>query len=359
MTEQRAAYTLGDPRTETETCWDVFQDGTLVGEICLDENGVYEVEMLGEGQYASLDAALSALADCCDDMADMDPPAGSPDPGGLAEGDQSMMPRSTSPATIKRSVPTDNVVRAMFMEPVELRADAQGDGNTMVGHFAVFNRWTKIDSFFEGTFMERVAPGAFADEFASRGDQIRVLYDHGADPTIGNKPLGVAEVLREDKTGAYAEVRLFDAGYVNDLKPAIRAGQLGQSFRFQVLGEEWNTPNKATRDNPNRLEERTITKVRLYEFGPVTFPAYADATVGLRSRTDEFWDRLIDDPAFVARFTERVGAKVATKVIQGLPADGRNRKTTKTPADGGVQVPTNDEIRKWVASRLYTPQGAS
>jgi HK97 family phage prohead protease len=347
-TIDRAAFTLGDPRTETETCWDVFADGQLVGEICLDENGVYEVEMTGDAQFSSLDAALQALADCCeveDDGSD------------VSEGDSSMMPRSATPKAVTRSVPTDNIVRAMFMEPVELRTAADGAGNTMVGHFSVFDRWTKIDSFFEGRFMERVALGAFADEFATRSDQIRVLYDHGADPTIGNKPLGVPKVLREEAAGAWCEVELFDTGYVNELKPAMRAGQLGQSFRFQVLAEEWATPTKPTRDNPEMLDERTITKVRLYEFGPVTFPAYPDATVGLRSRTDEFWDRLIDDPAFVARFTERVGAKVATKIISAVPTDGRRRNTTKTGADGDVKVPTHAEALRWAAAHLYAPKG--
>jgi phage head maturation protease len=32
---------------------------------------------------------------------------------------------------------------------------------TVSGHFAVFNRWTEIDSLFEGQFMERFAPGSF------------------------------------------------------------------------------------------------------------------------------------------------------------------------------------------------------
>lgn len=351
MMESRAAYTLGDPRTETETCWDVFADGQKVGEICQGADGTFEIEMPDEEPvFGSLDAALQACAACCDEMDD-----GSEDD--VSEGDSSMMPRSAVVTkVVERKVPpVDNIVRAMWSEPIELRADAGGDGNTMVGHFAVFNRWTKIDSFFEGTFMERIAPGAFGDTFAARSNQIRVLYDHGADPSIGNKPLGVAKVMREDKVGAYAEVEMFDVAYAQDLKPAIRAGQLGQSFRFRVTGEEWNTPGKATRDNPMRLEERTITKVDLYEFGPVTFPAYEAANVGLRSRTDEFWDRLLDDPAFVARFTERVGAKVAERAISALPTDGRKaRSTPKTPADGGVEVPSHAEVLRWVAAHLYT-----
>ncbi len=36
--------------------------------------------------------------------------------------------------------------------------------------------------------------------------------------------------------------------------------------------------------NPDALPERTITDVQLFEFGPVTWPAYAGATAGLRAR---------------------------------------------------------------------------
>jgi len=35
--------------------------------------------------------------------------------------------------------------------------------------------------------------------------------------------------------------------------------------------------------NPDALPERTIHEVELFEFGPVTFPAYAGATAGVRS----------------------------------------------------------------------------
>lgn len=239
--------------------------------------------------------------------------------------------------------PTDNLLRAMYVpEAALLRSSDQGDGNTLHGHFAVFNQWTEINSVFEGRFLERVAPGAFAQTFASRGDNIRVLYDHGHDPSIGNKPLGTPRVMAEDKRGAYYEVDLFDTEYVRELKPALAAGQLGASFRFKVTGEEWSTPQRATKSNPERLDERTITGIELYEFGPVTFPAYDTATAGLRSRTDEFFDMLAD-PMFVARFTERVGIDVAERVIASLSAaDGPEQRTQTDPAaaDGPAEKVT-------------------
>lgn len=250
--------------------------------------------------------------------------------------------------------PTDNLVRALHVsEAARLRNE--DDGNTLVGHFAVFNQWTEINSMFEGRFLERVAPGAFAETFAQRGDSIRVLYDHGHDPSIGNKPLGVPTTLTEDKRGAYYEVDLFDTEYVRELKPAIEAGQLGASFRFRVTAEQWATPARSTKSNPDRLDERTITGIELYEFGPVTFPAYDQATAGLRSRTDEFHD-MLTDPMFVARFTERVGIEVAERVIATLPAaDGpeqRNQPTEPAAADGPVEKVTTPPQGRLVVAAL-------
>ena len=67
---------------------------------------------------------------------------------------------------------------------------------------------------------------------------------------------------------------------------------------------------------------RTITDVDLYEFGPVTFGAYAEATSGLRSGTDE-WMRSLQDPLFVARLTERLGANVVSKILTNGAPDGQ------------------------------------
>ena len=211
--------------------------------------------------------------------------------------------------------PVQNLVR-MNLAPVELRAaDDESDGNTLYGHFAVFNRWTEINSWYEGRFLERVSPKAFKRTFKDRASAIRVLYDHGHDPSIGNKPIGTPNVLRTDETGAYYEVSLFDAQYAQELKPAIRAGQMGASFRFSIVKESVVKPKAPAEHNPEMLPERTIEDVDLFEFGPVTFGAYAEATAGMRSTTDEFLERLLADPKFLARFMDRVGPKHAAEVI--------------------------------------------
>ena len=226
------------------------------------------------------------------------------------------------------SRPHDNLIRSRYgADTVEMPAE----GRTLHGHFSVFDSWTEINSRYEGRFMERVAPGAFAEAFAnSRG--IRVLYDHGADPSIGNKPIAAPTVMREDDMGAYYEAEMLDANYANELIPALRSGQLGASFRFIVKDDEVVHPRRATDHNPEALPERTIRNVGLYEFGPVTFGAYPDATSGVRSGTDAFYERLLTDPMFMARFTERVGLANVELLIAAAP--DAVRVANVNPKDG-------------------------
>jgi HK97 family phage prohead protease len=189
----------------------------------------------------------------------------------------------------------DSLIRGVY--PVELRAAGESDAPpTLFGHFAVFNRWTKIDSLWEGEFMESIAPGAFAKTIKENGANVRVLFNHGQDSSMGNQVLGSIAELREDYEGAYYEVPLYD-GIPELLMSGLRDGQYGASFRFSVMKEAMEQKPKRTDWNPDGIPQRTIQEVDLREFGPVTWPAYPDATAAVRSLTDEFIvRRLVGDP---------------------------------------------------------------
>jgi HK97 family phage prohead protease len=171
------------------------------------------------------------------------------------------------------------------------RAGGGAGAPLLYGYFARFNEWTEIDSTFEGHFLERVAPGAFARSLAHDRERLRVLFQHGRDPQIGDKPLGIPTLLREDERGAAYEVPLLDTSYVADLIPGLRAGAYGSSFRFKVLREDLNEKPERSSYNPNALPERTIREAKVMEFGPVTFPAYEGAIAGVRSLTDWYLGR--------------------------------------------------------------------
>lgn len=186
--------------------------------------------------------------------------------------------------------PRDDLFRARAAAP-ELRSDDLGEDDgigLMTGYFAVFDQWTEINSHWEGRFMERFASGAFTQTIKQGRDAMRVLYDHGYDPQIGNKVLGPIRDLAADATGCAYGVPLYDTSYNRDLLPGLKDGAYGASFRFRVMKETWEDHPKASDHNPDRLPERTVLEAWVPEFGPVTFPAYAGASAGVRSLTDRY-----------------------------------------------------------------------
>jgi len=245
--------------------------------------------------------------------------------------------------------PRDNLVRSV-MPGVELREASEDHRPTLTGHFAVFNQWTKIDSAFEGTFMERLAPGSFAQSIQSKRDQIRVLFQHGQDPQIGNKPLGPIAELAEDKVGAYYEVPLLDTSYNRDIEPGLRAGLYGASFRFSVMKEEFKRNAPKSPYNPDGLPERTIQEVDLMEFGPVTFPAYAGASAGVRSDTDDYIRRLL-----VPEFDE---IREALKALGQQALSGAGAGATHSDEESSViaaappRFRTQQEYLSWLTQSI-------
>lgn len=221
-----------------------------------------------------------------------------------------------------------DIVRGLS-RPVLSRADGDEAMPTMVVRFSPFGTWYEIDSWWEGRFLERTERGSFAKTMAENRANIKVLYDHGYDFQIGNKVLGPIDELVEDPDSARGDVPLLDTSYNRDLLPGLEAGLYGSSFRFRVIRDEWNDEPGIADHNPEGIPERTIKEVRLFEFGPVTFPANPDATAGLRSLTDDYYARMSQ------RNPERV-AELRSRVARTRPTDD-----VDTSADRAATNPTD------------------
>ena len=162
------------------------------------------------------------------------------------------------------------------------RAEARDDGFTLEGYAAVFNSDTTIDSW-EGQFVERIAPGAFAKTISERTPVMQ--FDHGHHPFIGSIPIAAIQTLREDSRGLFVRARMLDNDLVKPVRDAIAAGAIrGMSFRFGVVKDDW--------DHSGDMPVRTLMEVRLHELGPVVHPAYEDTTVGVRSKLAESFDEI-------------------------------------------------------------------
>lgn len=227
------------------------------------------------------------------------------------------------------------VVRAAPASTVRAQRAAGDTPALMEVRFSNFGNWYEIDSFWEGTFLERVEKGAFAKTIVEARDQIKVLFNHGYDPSIGDKVLGPIDDLREDDDAAVGEVPLFDTSYNRDLLPGLEAGVYGSSMRFRVIKDEWNDAPDPSETNPKGIPERTIKEVKLYEFGPVTFPANPESTSGMRSMTDQYYERLrARDPHRVAELEER--ARASRTPIREQPPTGTGH------GEGAAEKPTGE-----------------
>lgn len=152
-------------------------------------------------------------------------------------------------------------------ERVGLRAMA--DGGKIAGHAAVFNVWADIG----GMFREQVAPGAFAETI--RRDDVRALFNHSPDYVLGRNIRGTLR-LSEDDTGLLSEIDPPEAGWAQDLLVVMRRGDVDQaSFGFMVVDQ-----STEVREN---VVHRTLQRVQLFDVSVVTFPAYPQSAMAVRS----------------------------------------------------------------------------
>lgn len=197
------------------------------------------------------------------------------------------------PKPIQPIQPCVRDVEFRAIDPVD---GAVNDGYTLEGHAAVFDTPTRIDSW-EGTFDERISPGAFTKTLSERKPILQ--YDHGHDSRVGSTPIGAFQDLREDSEGLYLKARLFKNDLVEPVRQALEAGALtGASFRFKVVRDVWtDKDNKpvASQDLARLLYspgdrgplQRTLKEVQLLECGPVAFGAYPSAALSVRSDDDK------------------------------------------------------------------------
>lgn len=163
-------------------------------------------------------------------------------------------------------------VERRFIPATEIRAETEGETRRIVGYAALFN--TRSQDL--GGFTEIIAPGAFRK--ALEKSDIRSLFNHDPNLVLGRTKAGTLRVT-EDERGLRIENDLPDTQVARDLEENMRVGNVDQmSFAFRVLkeGQKW--------EHRDGVLFRTITEVdELYDVSPVTYPAYADTTVALRS----------------------------------------------------------------------------
>ena len=187
----------------------------------------------------------------------------------------------------------------------------EGDG-AFEGYASLFER--------EDLGRDVIARGAFADSLEARGaGGIKMLYQH--DP---NQPIGVWEVIREDRTGLFVRGQITTAvERGREVLALMRAGALdGLSIGFQVV--------RGRRDA--RTGVRRLSKVDLWEISIVTFPMLAEARVRA-VKADPFAGRTPTEREFERWLTRDAG--LTRKEARAVMCGGFNGLQSLRDADGG------------------------
>ena len=171
--------------------------------------------------------------------------------------------------------------RAFPVTRMEVRQE--GDRPRLVGYAAVFNQLSED----LGGWRELIRPGAFAKTIRDGAD-VRALWNHNPDYVLGRTKSGTLR-LREDDHGLAIEIDPPDTTWARDLIATIRRGDVDQmSFGFIPVRSEVKIIDD--HDDNGQLRRsviRELIEVRLFDVSPVTFPAYPQTEISVRSAIAE------------------------------------------------------------------------
>lgn len=158
-----------------------------------------------------------------------------------------------------------------FVSDCELRVNASGGKQKITGYAAKFD----VLSEDLGGFREKIDPHAFDACLRGKPD-CRALWNHNPDHVLGRTTAGTLR-LWTDSLGLRYEIDPPDTSIANDLTVSLRRGDVNQSsFGFSCIRDAWSQDSGG-----NAI--RTVLQAELFDCSPCTFPAYPDATSGVRA----------------------------------------------------------------------------
>ena len=169
-----------------------------------------------------------------------------------------------------------------------LRFENGDDRPRIVGYAAVFNQQSNELRTAKGTrFREIMYPGAFAASV--KGGDVRALVDHDSSKVLGRTKAGTLSIM-EDKHGLLVSIDPPDTTYARDIIESLKRGDIsGMSIGFSIP----DGGSHFERDSNNRLLHH-VRSVNLSEVSVVTFPAYSETEVSVR--TERALERAEVDP---------------------------------------------------------------
>lgn len=183
----------------------------------------------------------------------------------------------------KKQTNTNNIERRTLT--AEVRMTGEGESQKVIGYAAKYGlESSPMYDFRTGEmFVEVIEPGFF--ESVINDQDTRALLNHDQNFVLARNTKTMT--ITSDNIGLRYEFAPPNTTTGNDLKENLRLGNIDQSsFAFSIAdktGEEWRSVENRT-DGVKYV--RTLKRggaAKLYDVSPVTFPAYPDASVALRS----------------------------------------------------------------------------
>jgi HK97 family phage prohead protease len=156
----------------------------------------------------------------------------------------------------------------------EIRSAGEEGKAEIFGNGAVVGVTTDL-----GYIEEVIAPDAFKEADLS---DVCVCFNHNLSVILGRNSAGTAQI-NVDESGNLT----YNATDIDLENPSVKAayryverGEVSKSsFMFEMKGIAWEDSEKY-----GKLMKRVITKIgKVYEAGPVTFPAYEETDASSRS----------------------------------------------------------------------------
>jgi HK97 family phage prohead protease len=163
------------------------------------------------------------------------------------------------------------IERRYLSQPIELKADEETGEQKIVGYGAIFE--SRSENL--GGFTEVIKKGAFDKVLEN---DVRALFNHDPNFVLGRSTAGTLR-LSVDDNGLRYEIDAPQTQTVKDLvlTPMTRGDITGSSFGFIVDQDSWH-------EGEDGSITRSIEKIgRLLDVSPVTYPAYPETDVALRS----------------------------------------------------------------------------
>lgn len=224
--------------------------------------------------------------------------------------------------------PRRDFARTWETSDIAIRSD--GSGRTVQAYITPFNTPQEIQDR-DGHYNETIPKGAFERTLSTRNGNFAVLFNHGRTydgRTSGSLmvPIGKPLEVKEHDRGLYSETEFLENPLADAVLDGIKKGAIrGYSFSGTFRRSEKMRP--AAR---GQLPTITRSVVEMREYGPVLFPAYAEAVI-LGTRGQSFVDEIARlDPEDVERLRQMLG--VATPLGDPATPDGTPNGPAVTPA---------------------------